>query len=70
MRARETGAIENTRMMNLQQGCIYAGMGRTTFTKWCNEIGATRRFGSLIRFDKVVIDRALDSMEQAAQAEG
>lgn len=65
MRARETGAIEDTRMMNLQQGCIYTGMGRTTFTKWCNEIGAVRRFGSLVRYDKVVIDRALNSMCQA-----
>ena len=62
MRARETGAIRDTRMLDLQQGCIYTGMGRTTFTKWCNEIGAVRRFGNLVRFDKVVIDRAFDAL--------
>jgi len=64
MRARETGDIKDTRMLSLQQGCVYTGMGRTTFTKWCKEIGATRRFAGSIRFDKVVIDRVLDEMEQ------
>ena len=53
--------IENTRLMSMFQGATYCGMGRTTFRKWAEEIGAIRKFGSLIRADKKVIDQALDA---------
>ncbi len=49
-------------MMSMFQGATYCGMGRTTFRKWAEEIGAIRKFGSLIRADKKVIDEALDAM--------
>lgn len=62
MNKRVLTEIENTRMMSMFQGATYCGMGRTTFRKWAEEIGAIRKFGSLIRADKKVIDEALDAM--------
>lgn len=55
----------DARMMTCEQAAAYTGMGRTTFRVWADKIGATRRFGErLIRFDRIVIDKALDSMKQ------
>ena len=61
-RLRVKGAIENTRLLSADQAGQYVGMGRNTFRKWADQIGATRKFGSRVMFDKVVIDRALDMM--------
>lgn len=55
--------IEGVRMMNSEQGQKYVGLGRHSFRKWADQIGATRRFGSRVMFDKNVIDKALDTME-------
>ena len=56
------GSITDVRLLTPDQAQAYVGMGRTMCRKWCDEIGATRRFGSNIRFDKVVIDKALDEL--------
>lgn len=61
------GTIENTRMLSLDQAGQYVGMGRNTFRKWADQIGATRKFGSRVMFDKVVIDKALDAMAAGAE---
>ena len=58
-------ATVEPRMFTVEQGCAYTGRGRTSFKEWCKEIGATRKFGSMIRFDRKVIDAALDALEQA-----
>lgn len=53
------------RMMNLQQACEYTGMGVTFLRKWAGEIGATRVFSArMTRYDKTVIDAALDKMKE------
>lgn len=59
---------ETARMMTLQQACGYCGMGRTAFRPWARQIGAEKAFGShLIRYDRVIIDRALDTMPTAGE---
>lgn len=63
---RQTARNDSARMMTLEQGTGYTGMGRTYFKKWAKEIGARREFSShLIRYDKQVIDEALDKMQEA-----
>lgn len=59
------GTIADARMLTTQQACEYTGMGRTRCTEWCIKVGAMRRFGNMVRFDKHVIDKALDAMEPA-----
>ena len=56
------GDINNTRMLTLQEATLYSGLSRNTARKYFDDIGAIRRFGSVIRVDKRVLDKALDSM--------
>ena len=63
MNARIAELNADTRLFDVTQGCSYTQLGRSTFVKWCESIGAVRRFGSLVRYDKKVIDAALDSAE-------
>ena len=62
MHLKEKGTIDETRMLHADQAQRYTGMGRTAFRKWADSIGATRKFGSSVRFDKNVIDKALDNL--------
>ena len=65
MIARKPGVLETMnqpRMMTRAAGATYTGMGLTNFTRWARGIGAERHFGSSVRFDRVVIDAALDAM--------
>lgn len=58
---RNKGDIHAIRMLNRQQAAHYTGMGLNACRAWCDEIGATVRFSErVIRFDKQVIDAALD----------
>lgn len=53
----------DARMMTVQQASAYCGMGKNTFRKWADQIGATRKFGTkMLRYDRAVIDRVLDEM--------
>ena len=62
---RNTGDIAKIRMLNRQQAAQYTGMGLNACRAWCDEIGATRKFSErVIRFDKQVIDAALDRITE------
>ena len=50
------------RMLTESEGFMYCGQGRTAFRKWAAEIGARRKFGKAVRYDKRVLDAALDAM--------
>lgn len=57
----------NQRLLTIEEACGYLGRGRNTARLWLDEIGATRHFGAkTIRFDKRVIDAALDQMTARA----
>jgi len=64
MRKAIRGPIEDTRMLTIDQASAYTGLGRCTCRKWCEEIGAVRKFGNMVRIDKVIVDKALDQMEK------
>ena len=68
MRKREVGTSDNSniRMLTTEQGALYAGMGKTAFREWADKIQATRHFGRCVRFDRVVIDKALDVLQTQA----
>ena len=57
------GSISEKRLITIGEGSTYTGLGRTTFRKWAEQIGALRRFGSRVLFDKTIIDRELDREE-------
>ena len=57
-----TNECAEIRMFDVEQGSAYTGRGKTAFKAWANQIGATRRFGRSVRYDRRVIDAALDAM--------
>lgn len=59
---------DNARMLTLEQGAKYAGMGISFFRKWSAQIGARRVFSDrLVRYDRAIIDKALDEMKSEPQ---
>lgn len=50
-----------TRLLSLPEASTYIGLGRSRGRTFLDKIGATRRIGKRVLFDKVVIDRYLDS---------
>lgn len=50
------------RMLSIKEVCAYIGMGQTRAREYMDKIGATRKFGGRVLFDKTVIDAALDKM--------
>lgn len=51
------------RLLTEKEAMAYTRMGRTAFRKWADLIGAKRKIGRSLRFDREVIDRAIDDME-------
>ena len=66
MRKRDTVEQVEPRMLNQKQAETYTGMGRTAMTAWAERIGAKRHFGRAVRYDRRVIDAALDAMSSAS----
>lgn len=59
----------NARMLSEVEACSYVGMGRVYFRQWAAEVGARRVFAKrLVRYDKAVIDAALDAMAETKWA--
>lgn len=56
------GSIADKRLLNIEEVCTYTGQGQTRARELMDTIGATRRFGKRVLFDKKVIDAALDRM--------
>ncbi len=61
-----TGNVENKRLLNVKEACEYTGLGQTTTRKLMQEIGAVRRFGKRLLYDKTIIDTYLDNMGASA----
>ena len=56
------GEIAEKRLLNIEEVCIYTGLGQTNARRYMEEIGATRRFGKRVLFDKHVIDKFISNM--------
>lgn len=59
MRERIRGSIDEARWIDLQQGCTYTGLGRSTFKAWAKKHGAEVRIGRIVRYDKALLDAAM-----------
>lgn len=56
------GAISEKRLLNIKEVCTYINIGQNQARQYMDEIGATRKFGRRVLFDKNVIDNAISSM--------
>lgn len=59
-----SGSIEEKRLLNIKEVCEYMGQGQTRVRQYMDEIGATRKFGGRVLFDKKAIDAALDMLSK------
>lgn len=63
MRKRTTeSAFEEIRMFSVDEGTRYTGLGKSTFRRWAEEIGAVKRIGSRVLYDRTIIDKAIDNL--------
>lgn len=56
------GNVSEKRLLNIKGVCSYIGIGQTYARKYMEEIGAIRRFGRRVLYDKKVIDNAISNM--------
>ena len=65
MRSRTTVASPQTepRLLDMAGLCAYLALGRNKSIEFAKEVGAMRRIGRRVLYDKTVIDRALDGMD-------
>ena len=54
--------IAQKRLLNIKEVCVYIGQGQNRAREYMDKIGATRRFGSRVLFDKQIIDKTLDTI--------
>lgn len=59
--------VSEKRLLSAHEGAEYVGLGMVTFREWAKEIKAVRRFGRSVRYDKKVIDEAINNMESAEE---
>ena len=57
--------FDGKRLLSTEETCRYLSMGRTKTRSWCEQIGAVKKFGTRVVFDREVIDKALDQMAAA-----
>ena len=58
----ETADISNKRLLSINEVSLYLGLGNSKTRVYMDEIGATRKIGARVLFDKNIIDKALDKM--------
>jgi hypothetical protein len=61
--------IGNKRMLTTTEAETYTGLGKGLCRKWCESIGAVRKIGTRVLFDKTIIDQALDQLSQNSQTD-
>lgn len=57
---KSNASINEKRLLSVREGADYTGIGVVNFRIWAEQIGAVRRIGSRVLFDKTIIDRELD----------
>ena len=64
-RRNRSDQLDAKRMFTAQEGADYCSMGVHSFRNWGKAIGAERRFGRSVRYDRQVIDNILDNMRES-----
>lgn len=52
------------RLLSIAEAAQYIGQGETRTRSYMEEIGAVRKMGRRVLFDRAVIDRALDELAE------
>ncbi len=52
------------RMLTQKQAQMYTGLGRTSLTEFALRIGARRKVGRTVLYDKKILDAGLDMLQE------
>ena len=58
-----TNPFEAKRLLDWQEAQVYTGLGRTRCREFCEAIGAVKKIGKRVLFDRKVIDEYLNDSE-------
>lgn len=64
MNQRIKDAERQSRMLDVNDLCAYINMGKTKASEFGERCGAKRRIGKRVLYDKRIIDRALDELDE------
>lgn len=64
MNQRTKVAEFETRMLDINGLCAYVGLGKTNAMDFGMKCGAKRKMGKRTLYDKRIIDKALDELEE------
>lgn len=56
--------FECKRLLNIAEAAAYCGIGESKARIWFADIGAKRKFGTRSLYDRQVIDKALNNMQE------
>lgn len=65
MKNRAADTMEK-RLLTEAEAMCFVGLRRTKFRQWAAEIGAVRHIGRRVLYDRVVLNRAVDELADAA----
>lgn len=57
----DNGTLAEKRLLSIGEVCTYIGVGQAQARRYMDEIGAVKKFGRRVLFDKKIIDSALNS---------
>lgn len=70
MSAAKAASSSSARLMDVRTAMAYLSMGQTLCRDFCESIGAVRKFGTRVLYDRKAIDAALDRMGESANEMG
>lgn len=59
---KERNAFAGKRLLGIKEFCEYCGIGTCTAREWGKEIGAERRIGRRVLYDRIAIDAEIDRL--------
>lgn len=59
-----TGAFNEKRLLDTKELAGYMSCGRQKARRFGDQVGATRKIGKNVLFDRTIIDRAIDELNQ------
>ena len=63
MTVKECHEVE-PRMLTQKQAEVYTGLGRNSLTDFARRIGARRKVGRTVLYDRVILDAGLDALPE------
>ena len=54
------------RLLTEAEAMCFVGLRRTKLRQWAKDVGAVRHIGRRVLYDRVVLDRAVDELSNAA----